>query len=161
VLSWLATRVTCVGCAPCAARVSLCVFWGMLGYGGVWCLAVYPRTVYHQKLWLKDCSTGDLLGENAVLGLTADGNNAMDASALVLSYLYVLSLPSCLVLALSSCRALMSCPQALPSVCPHFASTLGRRMVLTPARRQALYDTHTHTHTHTTHTVASSYGTSC
>ena len=153
-LSWLATRVTCVGCAPCAARVSLCVCWG-----GVW--RHTNETVYHQKSWLKNCSTGDLLGENAVLGLTADGNNAMDASALVLSYLYVLSLPSCLVLALSSCRALMSCPQALPSVCPHFASTLGRRMVLTPARRQALYDTHTHTHTHTTHTVASSYGTSC
>jgi hypothetical protein len=39
-------------------------------------------------MWLKDCSTGDLLGENAVLGLTADGKNTIDALALVLSYLY-------------------------------------------------------------------------
>jgi len=51
-------------------------------------LHIPNETVYHQKMWLKDCSTGDLLGENAVLGLTADGKNTIDALALVLSYLH-------------------------------------------------------------------------
>ena len=94
---------------------SLCFFWGVLS----WCLAtcllhillhIPNEPVYHEKMWLKDCSTGDLLGENAVLGLTADGNNTIDASALVLSYLEIgplMSFPH----VFPSCLSLMSYPQ--------------------------------------------------
>ena len=46
--------------------------------------------VFYEQQLLKTCSTGDLLGENAVLGLTPDGRRNIHATAVTMCELCAL-----------------------------------------------------------------------
>jgi CRP-like cAMP-binding protein len=81
--------------------------------------------LFHKDKYLKSCSTGDLVGENGVLGVTADGRRAIHATAKTMTELCSLSVEDF---------------QHLLTECPSFFATVSRSVELHVERLQQAAD---------------------
>jgi hypothetical protein len=81
--------------------------------------------LFHKNKYLKSCSTGDLVGENGVLGVTADGRRAIHATAKTMTELCSLSVENF---------------QHLLQECPSFFATVSRSVELHVERLQEAAD---------------------